>query len=654
MTAPDDAPGPTLRHAIALFAVAGLAAYFNSFQGAFLFDDLGMIVDPDIGKPLQGRLAGRPVVSLTFTVNYWLDGFNTRGYHLANLLIHVAAAVVLFDLVRRTLLLPRFAGRHQASANWLAFAVGLVWLVHPLNTQSVTYLVQRCESLMGLLVLVSLWAYLRGVTAAARPGRWYALAAVACMLASGCKELTLAVPVLAAVYDRTFLADSWRQVRGRWKPLAALCVGPALGIALVLARGFLTDKGGTVGFGVPRFTPVSYALTQTEVIPYYVWLAVWPHRLCIDYIDWWIPTAAQAWPYLAALLVVLAVAVRGVVRHAAWGFLLAWFFVILAPTSSVIPIQDPAFEHRMYLPLIAVVVAAVFAGGWAVQKLPRPARGGAAAVALVVVTAALAGRTIVRNEDYTSPFAMAADVVAKRPNNGRARMAYAGMLLRAGRVDDALWQAETAARRSDLVTDWTVLGNCYQELGRGADAEAFLRGVLAGRPADWRRNYALAVVLLQNGKPAEAEECFRVAVPATIDLRCRILFAVCLDEQGKTADADAAFADARRATPDGYRHAMSVAARRTALDPTATPGHVRQAVLDARGAVRLNDHDDWEECDTLAICLARAGDYKAAVAAAERATAAAAGRSEYERAWLAKRRDLFRAGKPYLQPGGSG
>ncbi|QEL13252.1 hypothetical protein [Limnoglobus roseus] len=652
MTAPALTPGPTLRHTLILFALAGLAAYFNSFQGAFVLDDLAMIVDPNLGKPLQGRLAGRPVVSLTFTLNYWLDGLNTRGYHLANLLVHIAAAVVLFDLVRRTLLLPRFGTQYTASANWLALVVGLLWLVHPLNTQSVTYMVQRCESLMGLFFLLALWAYLRGVTADEPSWRWYALGGVACVLASGCKELTFAVPVLAAVYDRTFLARSWREVWGRWKPLAILCIGPVLGIALVLARGFLTDKGGTVGFGVPRFTPVSYALTQTEVVPYYLWLSVWPKNLCIDYIDWPIPTFADAVPYLFVVSLALAATAWGVVRHAAWGFLLAWFFVILAPTSSVIPIQDPAFEHRLYLPLIAVVVAVVVAGWSLLRLLPPAVRGPLAVVAVVGLTAALAGRTILRNEDYTSPAALALDVITQRPENARSRMAYAAFLLRTGHPDDALGQMLVAAKHPGLIADWVVLGNCYEELGRGAEAEKFLRDLVTAKPTDGRRNSALANVLLQNGKPAEAEEFARAAIPSLNDIHGRVLLASCLDEQGRTAEADSVFAEARRIAPEGYRHSLGTSARRTTLDPTATKGHLRQAYLDARAAVRLNDRDDWEEWDTLAICYARGGQFAEAVKAEERAIQAAGSRSEYERHWLAGRLVLFRAGKPYLQPGG--
>ena len=105
-------------------------------------------------------------------------------------------------------------------------------------------------------------------------GVTYVAGCIACILASGCKELTLAVPLLAALYDRTFLSNSWRETLARWKPIAILAIGPLLGIGLLLARGVLADEGGTVGFAIPRYTSLSYALTQSEVIPHYLWLSI--------------------------------------------------------------------------------------------------------------------------------------------------------------------------------------------------------------------------------------------------------------------------------------------------------------------------------------------------------------------------------------------
>ena len=157
-------PPQTTAKAVVLLALAGLFAYYNSLHGAFVFDDMRFVSDPNLGRPFASSMVARPVVALSLSANFWLDGLNPRGYHLVNLAVHVLGAVVLFDLVRRTLLLPRFGERFgPVAAWWVGLATAAVWMVHPLNTQSVTYVVQRCESMMGVFFLVSVWCFLRGV-----------------------------------------------------------------------------------------------------------------------------------------------------------------------------------------------------------------------------------------------------------------------------------------------------------------------------------------------------------------------------------------------------------------------------------------------------------------------------------------------------------
>jgi protein O-mannosyl-transferase len=643
---------PTIRHAIVLFALAGLAAYFNSFQGTFIFDDLGMIVDPNLHKPLQGRLAPRYTASLSFTLNYWLDGFNTRGYHLVNLLIHVAAAVTLFDLIRRTLLLPKFAGQYQHSAAWLGLVVGLLWLVHPLNTQSVTYLVQRCESMMGLFVLLALWGFHRGCETGKLS--WHLIAGVSCLLASGCKELTFGVPVLALIFHRVFFGESWRKsLRETGVPLLFLSVGPLVSLGIMVGRGLLTDTGGTVGFGVPRYTPLTYLFTQLEVIPYYLWLSFWPEKLCLDYLDWPIRKSPfEVLPQAVVLLLMALATVWGLVRAKPWGFLLAVFFVILAPTSSFIPVQDPAFEHRMYLPLISVVGLVVFGLELLARRFATPtypiAMKAAFALLVVGVLVPLTLRTVVRNEDYASDGLISRNGLESRPDNSRNRMVYAGYLFRNGLTKQALQEMELAAQRPELIPDLTGLANCYQMLGRTEEAEKLYQTLIASRPTPARK-YAYALALLQVGRAKDAEPLAREAM-AINDLKSRTLLASCLEELGQTEEAARLYDETRKLAPEGYAHGLMVAARRSALNLNATPAELRLSYLDAKRAVGLSDGKGADRWDTLAICLARLGKFDEAVKAAERAVAEATNQTPYEQQWLKDRLTLFRNRKLYLQP----
>lgn len=639
---------PNVWQALIGIVLFGLAAYHNSLAGAFVFDDHGMVVDPDLGRPLQGRLAGRPVVSLSFTLNYWLDGFQTRGYHLVNLLIHALTALTLFDLIRQTLSLPQLNKRYEKSAGWIALSATLLWLVHPLNTQAVTYIVQRCESLMGLLVLVAIWCYLRGHQH--EDYRWYWLAGFACILASGCKEITLAVPVLVTLYDRLFLAESWRETIHRWRPLAILTIGPILGIVWLMIRGVLTDASGTVGFSIRRFTPWTYALTQMEVLPHYVGLAFWPRNLCLDYLDWPVRSRlVDVWPWATGLSLALVLTCWGLLTLRRWSFIPAWFFVILAPTSSVVPIQDPAFEHRMYLPLIAVILATVLLVEFITRFFPLKIRVCVSTVLTVVLLVVWTIRTVQRNEDYASEERLLAATLAIRPDNARSRMLYAEQLLVKGQAREALVHAERAMQRPDLVGDPTIEARCHQELGHLDEAERLLRKFLESREASGPGHYFLASVLLQAGKPNEAEPHARQAREIQKDLRSRLILALVLESLSRFEEANAIYAETRQVASPDFQPSLSPSARRVVLDPHATHYQLHEAYRDALAAVRLNTVEQPEEWDTYAIALARLGRYEEALRAGERALA-----NEHragERAKLIKRLERYRAGRPYLPSG---
>ena len=205
--------------AAAIIALAALAVYANSFNGAFVFDDIPWIlVDPGVHKlwPLTDVLfssnpnfvSGRPVVNLTIAVNYVLGGTDPRGYHAFNIAIHILAGLTLFGIVRRTLAMPVLRDRFAAAATPLALAVALVWIVHPLQTAAVTYVIQRTEALVGLFYLLTLYCVIRG-TESGRSWRWYAAAVAACFLGMGTKEVMVTAPVVVLLYDRTFLSGSF-------------------------------------------------------------------------------------------------------------------------------------------------------------------------------------------------------------------------------------------------------------------------------------------------------------------------------------------------------------------------------------------------------------------------------------------------------------
>ena len=403
-------------------ALAVVLAYANSLAGPFVLDDIESITNnPSIrslaapGRILSpsGRLTigGRPVVNASLAVNYAVSKLDVRSYHLVNLLIHLAAAWLLLAVVRRTLVLPRLSFS-QAEATWLATAIALIWAVHPLQTSAVTYVIQRAESLMALLYLLTLTCVIR--SASGRPRLWGALAVVACAAGMATKEVMVTAPVIVLLYDRTFLAGSWRAaLRRRWLLYAAMAATWA--VVLVL----LSPRHGQIN-------PLRYAATQPGVVLHYLRLTVWPDPL-VFYYAW--PLARTAGDIVGPSILIaalLAATVWALWRRPVWGFLAASFFVILAPTSTLVPIDDPIFEHRMYLPLASLVAMAVCAAwaGWRRLRRGTQPGGGAmayapAAVAMLLVVA-LGVRTHLRNRDYRSDIGLWRQVAEQQPGNAKA------------------------------------------------------------------------------------------------------------------------------------------------------------------------------------------------------------------------------------------
>ena len=365
----------------------------------------------------------RPLVQLSFALNYWAGGLEVCGYHAVNLAIHLCAALVFYGLVRRT-----------ARSPGLALSAALLWVVHPLQTQSVTYIAQRAESLTGLWYLLTLYGLARGANTA-HPRRWYALSVLACFAGMATKPVMVTAPLMAWLYDRVFLAGSWRQA---WRVRRGYYLGLAgslafLGVLLIAAS---REYSWAAGFSLPQPSVTQYALTQPGVILHYLRLAIWPHPLVLDY-AW---PVAGSWaailPPLAALAAVGWLIRRAWRRNSAIGFLGIAVALLLAPTSSVIPITDLAQEHRMYLPLAPLLLLLVLGA--------RRLR--VATLATVLAVSVFGVMTQHRNQDYRSELAIWQDTVRKRPANPRAHNNLGVALAQQGRLDDAFAHFSEALR----------------------------------------------------------------------------------------------------------------------------------------------------------------------------------------------------------------
>ena len=504
----------------ALIIAAGFWAYHNSFQGPFIFDDAASVVrNPRIRHlwPIWDALSpsanslvgGRPIVNLSLAINHAWGGTAPWGYHACNLAIHVLAALTLYGIVRRTLARSGLREQWGESAKWVALAVAVIWTVHPLQTEAVNYISQRCELLMGLFYLLTLYGFIRGVECR-RPVPWFCASVAACFLGMASKEVMVTVPLMVLLYDRLFVSGSFRQVWNRHRGLYLGLAGSWLWLGFLMAG---VHRRG-VGYGL-GCTWWGYALAECRAVVKYLGLALWPHPLIFDYGDYAPIGPAAVAPY-ALILAALATGVLYTpMRHRAIGFVGAWLFVILAPTSSVVPIAgSPMAEHRMYLPLAAVVVLAVV-GAVALRKRLLPKQQGVVLGCAVCwgVMALLAFLTIRRNRDYSSEVSIWQDTVEKCPNNVRAHYNLGTALGQLGRAQEAIGQYEqTLLINPDYAEAHNNWGIALQGMGQMQDAINHYEQALRIKPDYPDAHDNLGTALERLGRLPEAIDHYEQAL----------------------------------------------------------------------------------------------------------------------------------------------
>jgi protein O-mannosyl-transferase len=496
-----------------LLALAAIAAYAGSFSGAFVFDDLAAIArNPTLrhfstafSPPVETTVGGRPLVNLSLALNYAISRTQVWSYHAFNLLIHILAGLTLFGILRRTLErvgsgdAARLGERDDPRPYLLAFIIALWWIVHPLQTEAVTYVVQRAESLMGLFYLLTLYCFIRGVTG----GPWLWLSVLCCLLGMATKEVMVTAPVMVLLYDRTFVSGSFREA---WRLRRRLYLGLA---ASWLLLGWLmvgtAGRGGTAGFGtaVPWW---AYALTQFRAVAHYLRLSFWPHPLVADYGRMLGGSPPEVAFDLVIVGVLVGVTLLGLWRRPQVGFIGAWFFLILAPSSSVVPVATEIIaEHRMYLPLAAVLAAAVLFLDALLTRIPW-------LIVCGVIAAGLGLMTARRNEVYRSSLSLWADTVAKVPENAGAHNNYGNLLFEQGSVADAIVQYREALRLVPEYADAHYnLGLALAKTGQLPEAIENYQAALRFRPDDAHFHNSYGLTLLRLERPEEAAQQFEAA-----------------------------------------------------------------------------------------------------------------------------------------------
>ena len=417
--------------------VATVLAYVPALRAPFVIDDETTITASADWKSAPGSpAAGRPLVLATLAANAALnqalgvdqrrdpDGPNKAvGYRLFNLLVHLLTGALLFGVVRRAVREQRIPGDWRAIADPIAAAVCALWLLHPIQSEVINYIVQRSEGLASLFYLGVLYSSQRAWDAANSARiRWYALAVTCCVLGMMSKEIAISAPLAVMLYDRAFRLPSWRALRqpgdGRGWLYVAMWIA-SIGSFVAFSAG---ARAESAGFG-SGMTWYAYFYTQCWAIAHYLRLAAWPNALSIDY-GYRTISGARGIPGLI-LLTVFAITVTmawaRVERFGWFAFTGSLFFMLLAPSSSVVPVLlEVAAERRIYLALAAVLVLAVVGAEWLRRRFApsisaRSLAAGVAGVALV-----LAITTATRSRTYDSAEALWRSAVKAVPDNSRA------------------------------------------------------------------------------------------------------------------------------------------------------------------------------------------------------------------------------------------
>lgn len=527
--------------------LAAMAAYHNSLRVPFVFDDDAAIVSNStirqlwppwqaLSPPANGAgVTGRPLVNFSLAINYAIGGTDVRGYHAMNLVLHILVALILWGLLRRTWRQPVLQGKFPAGTELAAWTVALLWTVHPLLTESVVCVVQRNEIMGALFYLLTLYGFVRATTALSVTASrgWQVVSICACFFGMASKEIVATAPVLVLLYDRTFVAGTFRESWQRRKYFyGALACSWGLLAWLMLHT---QQRSGTVGFGL-GVSSWEYLLTQCWALTTYLKLSFWPHPLVVDYGTMVAKGIGEVWGrglLIVGLLLATLVALR---RKPLLGFLGAWFFVILAPSSSFVPLTTQTIaEHRMYLPLMAVIALTVGAAAFWFGR-----RG---LVVFAVLAVGAGWVTERRNLDYQDDLTLWRDTVAKQPGNSRAFSGLAAAHLDRGNLDEAKYYYAEALRLDPTSPHKQHnMGLVLDRLDLKDEALRHYREAVRLLPSYAPSHANIGLILIHQGKSEEAIKHLQIALTYLPDLaRGHYAFGLALVAQDRVGEGIKAF-----------------------------------------------------------------------------------------------------------------
>ncbi|TFH50443.1 MAG: tetratricopeptide repeat protein [Lysobacterales bacterium] len=507
--------------AVIFLYVLGFAIYLNTFSVPFVFDDYPNIRDNpsirltsiDIGDihaaAFESHTSRRPVANISFALNYLAGGYDVKGYHLVNILIHIVNGVLVYFLAFIILCRIRMPGIQPSMpdlhARLAALVAAAIFIAHPVQIQAVTYIVQRMTSMATMFYLLSLLFYLLGRLREDRTWRIvYWLAALASWLfALGSKEIAATLPVIIVIIEFLFFRDSDKTWPGIHPGLLILALAATVGV-------FFLYLGSEPAFTVAEqyagrdITPGERMLTELRVLVFYLSLLAFPNpgRLSLEHAFTVSHSLTDPITTLAAagiLIALLFVGLRLARRHPTVSFCIMWFLITLSVESSFIGLEL-AFEHRLYLPMFSFALAIAYLLSLA------PARQRTMATALAgVLVVILAATSITRNVTWQNPAALWADAASKNPGSFRAQNNLARALVDQGRPDQAALHFNEAIRLNPQYAEpHNNLGTLHARAGGFEQAQAHFGMAIELNPRYAEAYNNLGVALLSQGLAHDA------------------------------------------------------------------------------------------------------------------------------------------------------
>ena len=552
-----------------IMAIAVALAYGHTLDVPFYLDDFSSIRENPLVYHWQGFAALRdyaPMRWLTyasFALNHYWGGFQPAGYHGVNIAIHLLAGIAVWGLVRGLLRTPRMEGTARARGGaGVPLLAALVFLLHPLQTGAVTYIVQRLASLAALFYLIALAAYVQARLATSRRERvlWAAACALSSVLGLFSKENTATLPAAFLLVELLFFAAGRRDLAR----LLAIAGGGAITVWLVTAFSFGAHPlslatMADVASHSREISRDTYLATQLPVLWTYIRLFLWPVGLHLDYaVDLRHFADGVVLGALAGHLALMIVAFVLAPRRPLIGFGILFFYLAHSVESGIIPIPELAFEHRNYLPLLGLGLAAVdlLWGSWQGSLAMR----GALALT-VLIPIVLGGTTWRRNEQWRHPVTFWEDNVRLAPSRARAWGILGKSYLLAQRPEDALRAIQEALRLQphgevadiNRLYDRANLAEALRQLGRIDEGLAVIEAERSrDMPAAARAAMELGRgnLLLEQGSLPEAESAYREALESQAwNLPAMVNLASALAQQGRLASADSLYEEVLRLDP---------------------------------------------------------------------------------------------------------